>query len=208
MIGLNIVLKMFKTAHQDQLKYVKQEIGKIQKVSAEYKKASQDLEVSEQQILFSIANGEKKIDSSGREAKARVDRQCSDLKAELRRKHEPKLQEYQRQKEVLQKRVNELQRILADVKKSEDMTGQDFLQQYKPLIERLKKVQNQETMPIAEVHPKKVTFQVKELGFQIGSLNIEETNEVRKSSKDMQRKFDLFTELCEFRRSNWKCSFQ
>ena len=103
-----------------------QEISKVEKVSAECKKASQDLEVKEQKILFSIADEEKKIDASGREAKARVDRQCSDLKAELRRKHAPKLQEYQQQKETLKRRASELQRILADAKKSEDMTGHYF----------------------------------------------------------------------------------
>ena len=188
--------KDVKRSHEDQLKYLRQIVSKIRNL---YQREFQDLEVTKQKVLLSIADEEKKIDASGREAKAKVDRQCSNLKAELQIMHEPKLQECQQQEEVLRRKASEFQKILADAKQTEVNTHHEFVKQIDILITKLKILESQQTVPYdVKQHPENVKFQTEQLKFQIGRLTLEQRAATRKHNQDMQRKLNLSTELCGF----------
>ena len=185
--------------HKVRLKYMKQKISKVKEVFAECEKECLDMEVTEQNITFSIASEEKKIDAAGIKAKVKVDKQCSDLKTELRKQHEPKLQECQRQKKMLQERANDLQRVLTGARQLEALTSQEFVQQYNMLEEKLASIQTQERTLI---YPEDVRFKTEPLKFQLGSIRSVEKNTaekvVMKSTKDRKRKLKLCVEMNNF----------
>ena len=192
-------VKTVNDAQKYQLKNVEMKFKDIETIMFECQAMYQELGISEEKIACAISTSDMIIEAAAAEAKMKVDIHCAQLKAEVRKRHDPKLQKILREKSILQNKIMELQQAL---KLSNVSAGSNLdLRQTKILYEYLTAVrERQDNTVLVQYHPDDVKFEANQLVPQLGFIKYEERSDTTKviMIRHIPRKLQLNSEITGF----------
>ncbi|XP_072032912.1 uncharacterized protein [Amphiura filiformis] len=210
-IGDEHKIKDLSAVHRGKMTIMGVNMSRSEKMASQLDKLSQELGEAEENLAASVKRQEGTIDQAVALVVANARKQGDMLKAKIRGKNQPKLDECQKQKAALQKQVRDLRKVVLDAKDImlKSSTHEYVKHHHKQITERLKLIQSQRYVAFVDYSPYEINASVQQLARNMGTFEQDQTRQSNAAHKGPSnatgierkpiRKLTLFTKWDGFR---------